>query len=480
MLSTGPSPSVSAPPRGSAMGSVSTMAPAPAPPRRPRWRTPAAGLEDGRLLEHGAQVERRAAGEVDEAGAGEPGSHAGVLGGGPVHHHEALDLRPEWLEPLGRPEHDPLGVLIGGRGRQDHHVGASRGRQQRGVEGAALGPFVAPDQGQRAGRVHGATLARPEPRLPDPPVAPASTPLVTRPVSLPPMSITRVGIVGSGIMGSGIAEMAAVNGFEVVLRCRSQSTAPTPPWPRWRSRSTAGREGQADRSRAGRDAGPGHRHLGSGRAQRRRPGDRVRRRGPGRQEGALQRARPDHQPDTILATNTSTLPVIELAMQTGRPDKVCGVHFFNPAPVMALVELVRPLTASDATIAGGHRRSPSLRQDPGRGQGPGRLHRQRPAVPVPEQRRPPLRAGRGHHGGHRRRHEGRLRLPDGTLRPARPGRPGHLAGHPRRPLRGVPRPQLRRRAAPAPHGRRRAARPEDRAGLLRLPEDSDAGPAGVG
>jgi 3-hydroxybutyryl-CoA dehydrogenase len=54
---------------------------------------------------------------------------------------------------------------------------------------------------------------------------------------------------------------------------------------------------------------------------------------------------------TILATNTSTLPVIELAMETGRPDKVCGVHFFNPAPAMALVEIVRPLTASDETIA---------------------------------------------------------------------------------------------------------------------------------
>jgi len=53
----------------------------------------------------------------------------------------------------------------------------------------------------------------------------------------------------------------------------------------------------------------------------------------------------------ILATNTSTLPVVELAMQTGRPDKVCGVHFFNPAPVMALVELVRPITASDETMA---------------------------------------------------------------------------------------------------------------------------------
>ena len=57
------------------------------------------------------------------------------------------------------------------------------------------------------------------------------------------------------------------------------------------------------------------------------------------------------QEGAILATNTSTLPVIELAMETGRPDRVCGVHFFNPAPAMALVEIVRPLTASDDTIA---------------------------------------------------------------------------------------------------------------------------------
>ncbi len=53
----------------------------------------------------------------------------------------------------------------------------------------------------------------------------------------------------------------------------------------------------------------------------------------------------------ILATNTSTLPVVELAVATGRPELVCGVHFFNPAPAMALVEVIRPITASDDTIA---------------------------------------------------------------------------------------------------------------------------------
>jgi 3-hydroxybutyryl-CoA dehydrogenase len=52
----------------------------------------------------------------------------------------------------------------------------------------------------------------------------------------------------------------------------------------------------------------------------------------------------------ILATNTSTLPVVEMAVATERPERVCGVHFFNPAPMMSLVEIIAPLTASDETI----------------------------------------------------------------------------------------------------------------------------------
>jgi len=165
------------------------------------------------------------------------------------------------------------------------------------------------------------------------------------------MSIKRVGIVGSGIMGSGIAETAATNGFEVVLRSRAQTTADA---------MVAGMEKSLNRqidkgkiTDADRDAAMGRvravsdlgelancdlviesvvedlavkKHL----------------------LGELDRICADQ---TVLATNTSTLPVVDLAMETGRPDKVCGVHFFNPAPVMALVELVRPITASDDTMA---------------------------------------------------------------------------------------------------------------------------------
>jgi 3-hydroxybutyryl-CoA dehydrogenase len=57
------------------------------------------------------------------------------------------------------------------------------------------------------------------------------------------------------------------------------------------------------------------------------------------------------KPSTILATNTSTLAVIDLALATTRPDRVCGIHFFNPATVMKLVEVIRPVTACAETIA---------------------------------------------------------------------------------------------------------------------------------
>jgi len=52
----------------------------------------------------------------------------------------------------------------------------------------------------------------------------------------------------------------------------------------------------------------------------------------------------------LLLTNTSSLNVTQMGAVTKRPDKVCGLHFFNPAPVMKLVEIVRTISTSDETI----------------------------------------------------------------------------------------------------------------------------------
>lgn len=55
-------------------------------------------------------------------------------------------------------------------------------------------------------------------------------------------------------------------------------------------------------------------------------------------------------PDTILATNTSSLSVTEISVSTKRPDKVVGMHFFNPAPIMKLVEIIRTVVTDEAVV----------------------------------------------------------------------------------------------------------------------------------
>jgi len=152
-------------------------------------------------------------------------------------------------------------------------------------------------------------------------------------------------------MGSGIAETAAANGFQVVLRSRSQSTADATVAALEKSLNRQVEKGK--RTEEERDATMARVTATSELAALKDVDlviESVVEDLAVKKElfNELDRITGDH---TILATNTSTLPVIELAMQTGRPDQVCGIHFFNPAPVMALVEVVKPLTASEETIA---------------------------------------------------------------------------------------------------------------------------------
>jgi 3-hydroxybutyryl-CoA dehydrogenase len=68
-------------------------------------------------------------------------------------------------------------------------------------------------------------------------------------------------------------------------------------------------------------------------------------------EDVFRRADAAFPPEAILASNTSSIPIASLAAVTGRPDRVIGTHFFNPVPVMALVEVIRAPSTSDETAA---------------------------------------------------------------------------------------------------------------------------------
>jgi len=68
-------------------------------------------------------------------------------------------------------------------------------------------------------------------------------------------------------------------------------------------------------------------------------------------EDIFRRADQTLPPEAILASNTSSIPITSLAAATSRPDKVIGMHFFNPVPVLKLVEVIRALQTSDETTA---------------------------------------------------------------------------------------------------------------------------------
>jgi 3-hydroxybutyryl-CoA dehydrogenase len=68
--------------------------------------------------------------------------------------------------------------------------------------------------------------------------------------------------------------------------------------------------------------------------------------------------------NVLLATNTSSLPIIEIAMSTKRPDKVIGMHFFNPVPIMKLVEIIKSLATSEETVQFAYEFAFALGKDP--------------------------------------------------------------------------------------------------------------------
>lgn len=163
------------------------------------------------------------------------------------------------------------------------------------------------------------------------------------------MNIANVGVVGAGTMGSGIAQACAVAGIPVVMIDIAQDAVD-------RGISTISKS--LDRlvarekiSEADRQAAL-DRVTGSTRYDDLKGADLV-----------IEAATENHElknriveqldallaPEVLLATNTSSISITQLAARTGRAERFVGMHFFNPVPVMKLVEVIRGLQTSDAT-----------------------------------------------------------------------------------------------------------------------------------
>jgi 3-hydroxybutyryl-CoA dehydrogenase len=161
----------------------------------------------------------------------------------------------------------------------------------------------------------------------------------------------RLAVIGAGLMGSGIAQVAAQAGWHVTLRDLDDASV---------HRGLA-----AIRDSLGRFAAKGAipaddveatlgRITGTTELEAAADADIV-------VEAIFERIEPKHdafrvldkicKPGAVLGTNTSAIPITQIASVTERPESVVGIHFFSPVPMMKLVELVRGYRTSDATLA---------------------------------------------------------------------------------------------------------------------------------
>ena len=163
------------------------------------------------------------------------------------------------------------------------------------------------------------------------------------------MEVNIVGVIGAGIMGSGIAQICAVAGRRVVLVDTSEAAV---------VRGMAGIGGTLDRAvnkgmlDAAAKAAVLERISGTCDYQQLAQCDLVIEAATENEEvkmRVLKRVDEVVRPDVIIATNTSSISITRLAAATSRPERVIGMHFFNPVPLMALVELIRGLQTSNRT-----------------------------------------------------------------------------------------------------------------------------------
>ncbi|KFF98967.1 3-hydroxybutyryl-CoA dehydrogenase [Streptomyces scabiei] len=164
-------------------------------------------------------------------------------------------------------------------------------------------------------------------------------------------TVTRLGVVGCGLMGSGIAEVAAHSGIDVRVAEATHDAVEA-----GRRRITASldrgvRRGKlSERQRDQALAGLSFTHDLSDMADRQFVIEAVAENRDIKTDVLRTLDKAVEDPTAILATNTSSIPVVDLAVATDRPAQLIGMHFFNPVPVQRLVELIPALTTSEETV----------------------------------------------------------------------------------------------------------------------------------
>lgn len=165
------------------------------------------------------------------------------------------------------------------------------------------------------------------------------------------MTIRKVGVIGAGLMGSGIAQTCAQSGYETLVREINQPLLDKGVKRIHDAWDTMASKGKLTAEQVAENRARLHATLELADFAEcdvvievilENMEEKI------RLFTAL-----DHilKPDALILSNTSSLSITQMGAVTKRADKVCGLHFFNPAPVMKLVEIVRTISTSDETIA---------------------------------------------------------------------------------------------------------------------------------
>ncbi|HEK1690030.1 3-hydroxybutyryl-CoA dehydrogenase [Pseudomonas putida] len=165
------------------------------------------------------------------------------------------------------------------------------------------------------------------------------------------MSIEQIAVIGAGTMGNGIAQICAVAGYQVLLVDVAEAALERGVATLSKNLERQVNKGTLDAERASAAkarirTSTDYARLSTAQLVIEAATENLQ-----LKQRILQQVAANVAPDCLIATNTSSLSVTQLAASIEHPERFIGVHFFNPVPMMALVEIIRGLQTSDSTYA---------------------------------------------------------------------------------------------------------------------------------